>query len=93
MAYSELMGRVNQAVVEAIAMVKGVNFILHHLIDVLGLNGGNTSAEDDGFSFLDWHFEIAGYEKIFRCVVPSFAFFRIFKAAVPVGMVVPFSSL
>jgi len=76
--------------IEAVAWRPVFCFCFKYLFQTSGRYFGNTGRKDDTFTFLDIHFEIAGYIKVFVEIVSSFLFFRILDTPIPVGVKMEF---
>ena len=88
--HMELVCSVDQAVVEAVAAVQVSDFIVHDGRIHLRVFLLERSGEDNAFTFLDRHFEIAGHEQVLARIVAALALFRVVQAAIPVGLIVEF---
>ena len=86
----ELVGGIDEAVIETVAAVEGGDFGIHQFAHLARRNRCERSGEDDALALLDRHFEIAGHHEVFGRIITALALFRIVEPAIPVGLMMPF---
>ena len=82
----ELVGRVLQAVEEAVARSAVFHFSSKGLLELACVDFADAGREDNAFALLDVHFEVARYVEVFIEVVATFLLLRILDATIPVGL-------
>ena len=85
---AELVGSVDQAVIERVARVVFFDFLVQDGLEGVASARPCGGGEDNAFARTDGHLKVAWHEEVFRLSIAAFALFGIVQTTIPVGLVV-----